>query len=107
VTSPTQRSLAHARAEGWTAAIAERWNPYAKIRQDLLGWIDLIVLRDGEIVGVQTTSGSNHAARRTKILASPTYDAWRRAGGKAEVWTWAKRGPRGKRKAWSLRVEAL
>jgi hypothetical protein len=35
--TPTQRSLAYLRAEGWQVAIVERWNPHARIRQDLFG----------------------------------------------------------------------
>ena len=35
--SPTARSLAHLRSLGYTARVVERWNPFAKIRQDLLG----------------------------------------------------------------------
>ena len=63
MTSPTQRSLAHLRALGYRVAIVERWNPFARIRQDLFGVLDLLAVKDGEILGVQVTSGSNVAAR--------------------------------------------
>jgi hypothetical protein len=35
--SPTQRSLAHLRRLGYQARVVERWNPFARVRQDLFG----------------------------------------------------------------------
>lgn len=58
MTSPTQRSLAHLRSLGYRVAVVERWNPHARIRQDLFGVLDLLAVRDGEILGVQTTNAS-------------------------------------------------
>jgi hypothetical protein len=105
VNTPTSRCLAHARKQGWPAGVTERWNPAVKIRHDLFGWIDLVVLREGAIVGVQATSGPNHASRVDKVagLCAP----WCDSGGLAEVWSWSKRGARGKRKLWTLRVEQV
>lgn len=107
-TSPTQRSLAHLRKIGWTAAITEHWNPHAFIRQDLFGFADLLCLKAGEPhLIVQTTSGNNAAARVTKILAEPKARLWLETGGTIVVHGWAKRGARGKRKLWTLREEAI
>lgn len=105
--SPTQRALADLRRMGYRPAVVERWNPYARIRQDLYGCIDLIGIRPGEILGVQTTSGTNHAARRSKALAEPAVREWLAAGGRFEIWSYAKRGARGERKLWERRVEAV
>ena len=68
--TPTQRALAVCREQGWTAGIVEKWNPHARIRQDLFGCIDLIVAdgHDG-ILGVQVTSGANVSARLAKAKA--------------------------------------
>lgn len=55
------------RARGYTCAIVEHWNSFAKIRQDLFGFVDVLCLGDGEIIGVQTTSRSNMSARAKKI----------------------------------------
>lgn len=59
------------------------------------------------IVGIQATSnnGGNHSARVQKILAEPRASAWLGTGAKIAVWSWAKRGARGKRKTWALREE--
>ena len=32
---------------------------------------------------------------------------WKSAGASIEIWSWSKTGPRGKRKRWQLRREAL
>jgi len=83
VASPTQRTLALLRKRGCLAATVERWNPYAKIRQDLFGFGDVIYCGDGIGIGlVQTTTASNVASRRAKVLASEKAAAWLRAGGK-------------------------
>lgn len=107
--SPTQRTLAECRARGWTVAVVERWNPHARIRQDLFGFIDLLAIReDGHLLAIQACAGPSHAARRTKIEAAPLLAAWLSSPARSvEVWSWAKRGPRGKHKVWTLRTEEL
>src|ERR1700751_4932922 len=57
--SPTQRSKAYLENAGYLVAITERWNPHAKVRQDMFGFIDMLAVKEGEILGVQTTSRSN------------------------------------------------
>ena len=104
--SPTRRSLVWCRDNGLVAGVVEKWNPHAKIRQDLFGWIDLIVLDGHVTIGVQATSTSNMAAREHKIREdrAEALSAWLESPLRtAEVWGWAKRGPRGKRKVWTLK----
>jgi hypothetical protein len=101
--SPTQRSLVLLKKEGWLPAIVEKFNIFAKIRQDLYGCIDIVAIRKGAILGVQTTSGSNVAAHVTKILALPNAKLWMLAGARLEVHGWRKAGKRGERKLWSCR----
>jgi hypothetical protein len=86
---------------------------------DFLGCIDLIIcaedaIKDGAslhcrvMLFVQTTSGSNHAARRDKVLAyGKELQPWLAAGAVFEIWSWSLRGPRRKRKHWTLRRERL
>ena len=105
--TPTARSLKHLRSLGWTAAIVERWNPYAKVRQDLFGIIDIVALRPRICLGVQTTIGAHHADRIAKAMAEPRLLPWLLAGCRFQVWSWAQRGPRGKRKLWTLRIEEI
>lgn len=95
-TSPTQRSTKFLREQGYTTYITERWNSFAKIRQDLFGFIDLVAIKDGfPIAGIQTTSGSNISARIAKILELEAARVWLRAGGAIYVHGWKKLKPRG------------
>jgi hypothetical protein len=105
--SPTQRTLAECRKRGWVAQVVEKWNPHAKVRQDLFGCIDVVALTDRGILGIQACAGASHAARAAKMRAEPKTLAWLKSGGVLEVWSWAKRGPRGGRKVWTLREEAI
>lgn len=65
--SPTQRSLKHMRALGYVCDIVERRVPFQFVTKDLFGFIDILCVKGEEIIGVQTTSGDNVAARVTKI----------------------------------------
>jgi hypothetical protein len=69
--TPMQRSLAMLRANGWHCEIVERWNSHAKVKQDLWGFVDILAIRRGRLMAVQTTTGANMAARVKKIQASP------------------------------------
>ena len=98
--SPTQRSLKVMRDRGYTVAVVEHWNQWARIRQDLFGFIDLLCLgEDGQVVAVQTTSASNVSARVTKISEHPNLAVVRRAGWRIVVQGWRK-AANGK---WTLR----
>ena len=89
MSSPTQRSLKFLREEGYLVAVVEKWNPHAKIRQDLFGWIDLVALKDNETLAVQATS-TNVQIRVRKITESLTVDAVRKAGWRIVVHGWRK-----------------
>lgn len=111
MSSPTQRTLKHLRDEGWTAAIVEHWNPFAHIRQDLAGWIDVLCWRPNDIgcVGVQTTTGDNLSARIQKARGNSALIAWLLAGNRLFAHGWTKKreirpdGRLGKRQVWTLR----
>jgi hypothetical protein len=123
--SPTQRSLAKLRKEGWTACVVEQHirppntkgkKPEADFgfKRDAFGFGDILacnsfilsdedgvqVLRLNSIALVQTTTGANLAARITKILAEPRAKVWLVAGGRIIVHGWRKLGKAGKRKLW-------
>lgn len=94
MSSPTQRSLARLRADGYLAEVVEKWIPAVKRRRDLYGFIDILAIRGDEVVGVQATSASNVAARIAKITEHPNVGAVRKAGIRILVHGWAKRGRR-------------
>jgi len=60
-----------------------------------------------KIALVQTTDHSSFAKHKLKILAIPEFQKWKDAGGIVLLHGWGKRGPRGKRKVWTLREEQL
>jgi hypothetical protein len=107
MSTPTQRTLKALRLDGYTAEVVEKWIPMTRQRKDLFGVIDILAMRPGEILGVQTTSGSNLSARLAKARAEPRLAAWLAAGGKFVVHGWAKRGKRGERKLWQVRTETI
>lgn len=102
--SPTQRSLALLRKEGWLAESVERWNAFTKTRRDLFKFIDIVAIRGNETLAIQTTSGTNVSARIEKIKLLPAADNWMLANSRTlEVHGWRRVGPRGKRKLWECR----
>ena len=105
--TPTARSLAELRKRGVVAQVVEQTIPKMFIKRDVFGVIDIIAMGGGHIVGIQATSGSNHAARVAKILEEPRARQWIENGGRLQVWSWSKRGERGKRKLWTLRIEEI
>ena len=88
--SPTQRTLAALRKAGYRAAVVERWNPHARIRQDLFGVVDVLAIRAGETLAVQACS-SRVADRVRKLADSEALPDMRAAGWRVEVWGWTKR----------------
>ncbi len=105
--SPTTRSKAHLKELGYEAVVVERWNSFARIRQDLKG-VDILGFKAGEpLLAVQTTSDVHHADHCDKLRLSGNAALWKACGVNIEVWSWGKRGARGERKLWTLRREAL
>jgi hypothetical protein len=107
--SPTQRTQRRLHALGYHVANTERKVPCTPagykgrlVTQDVWGIVDTWALGVDRDLLVQSTSGSNHNARIKKAKANLhlkrlllRHDF--------EVWSWAKRGERGKRKLWTLR----
>ena len=106
--SPTQRSLAKLRCDGWTVCIVEKWVPASAagfkgrlITRDAFGFADLLACKIGQpALLVQTTTGSNAAARVSKITATAEAGIWLAAGHRIIVHAWRKVGACGKRKTW-------
>lgn len=103
MSSPTQRTLALLKKEGWIAGIVERWIARAFKRIDLFGIIDILAMKEDKLVGIQTTSGSNVSAHITKALAESRLEQWLKTNNGFEIWGWRKVGKKGKRKLWQVR----
>ena len=105
--SPTTRTLALVRKQGFMAEVVEKWNAHIKIRQDLFGFADVIAVDPnlGQSLLFQTTSYSGFSARRKKILESDKAKTWLDAGGRIFVHGWQQKGGKGTR--WSVREEEV
>ncbi len=67
----TRKTLEKLRADGWPLVrVVEKWNPFARIRQDLFGF-DVIAIRANQQLWVQATSAPNVSARVKKLQANP------------------------------------
>jgi hypothetical protein len=111
--SPTQRTQKHLRDNGYEVANCERKIPATAAgwkgllqTQDLFGFIDTMATNGDRLLAIQSTDGNHHATRVNKILELPVakllvYHM------EIEVWSWSKKGKRGKRKLWQLRQERL
>jgi hypothetical protein len=58
----------------------------------MFGFIDLLAIKDGEILAVQTTSASNMSARAHKIADSEYVGTVRKSGMKIHIHGWVKNG---------------
>ena len=87
--TPTQRTLAYLREEGYLCAVVEHWNSWARIRQDLFGFIDILAIKKDETLAVQCTS-TGVAARVKKIQESEYLSRVREAGWKILIVGWSK-----------------
>ena len=67
--SPTQKAGALLRRLGYLVTITERWNAFAKIRQDAWGFVDLIAIKERcKPLYLQVTSWGNTTDRYNKIV---------------------------------------
>ena len=93
MSSPTQRTLAKLRDDGWSVVeVVEYWQHHSKRRKDLFGIWDILAVGPEGTLAAQTTSGSNMAARVTKITKehAAVVEACRAAGWTMQVHGWAK-----------------
>ena len=107
MSSPLQRSIKHLKGQGYSVARGEHWNSFARIRQDLFEFGDLLVTNGDHIALVQVTTAGNMGAREKKIWSLPVHRIWLSSGGRIFVHGWAKRGARGKRKTWTITEREL
>ena len=73
--------------QGYLVEVVEQFIRTGKggFRRDLLGFIDLLCFKDGEVLGVQVTSADNVSARVKKIADSDRVHHARNAGWRLEV----------------------
>jgi hypothetical protein len=71
-TSTTQRSLKYMRDNGFYAEVVERYNSFTKRKNDFAGFIDILCLGQGAVIGVQTTSWATHQTGSRRSLSMRT-----------------------------------
>lgn len=103
--SPTSRSLQAARRSGYLAAVVEKWNAHAQIRQDLFGFADILLVaphREPQRILVQATTAGHLAERIEKLRGIANVRRCIQAGFSVECWGWLRRDGR-----WHLRRKVI
>jgi hypothetical protein len=100
--STTQLSLKHMRAQGFYSEVVEKYNSFTKRKNDFAGFIDILCLGDGAVIGVQTTSLGNMSSRINKIICHENFDTVERSGIKIQVHGWFKEKNRWKVKIFEV-----
>jgi hypothetical protein len=103
--SSSQRTLKLFRSQGYICAVTERWNPFARVRQDLFGFIDILVISEWNgIIGLQVTNQGEVPAHVRKLNNCQAVNRWLRAGGGIKIVEWkTKPSKEGRRKFWHYR----
>lgn len=98
--STVQLSMQYLRDLGYDVDVCERWvpSPHGQVRRDLFGILDLVAIRNGETLGVQTTTRGEIPKRIRKIMASDRTQGLLDAGWRIVVHGWHQ--PRGPRTRW-------
>lgn len=103
---PVQRTRDRLKELELVNEIVERRVPGVNRTQDLFNVIDILAVTDATTIGIQCSRGGDHATHRTKCEAEPLFWTWLRCESRRfVVWSWSKRGERGKRKLWTGRIE--
>jgi hypothetical protein len=113
---PLQRSKKYLEDSGWSVCVVERYikfgnMPFGK-RIDAFNIGDLLACNPGnypnvKLVALVQCCSTGHAKHKTKILGIPEAQIWKDSGGVILLHSWTKKGPRGKRKTWTLREEQI
>lgn len=105
MSSPTKRSKDKLIKDGWMVQIVEVWNAFARKRKDLFDFVDILAVKDGQTLAIQTTSRSNMSSRTKKIteVKKENYEILKAAGWRIEVWGWSKN----KSKRWEVKIKIL
>lgn len=95
----TKRSMDYLRKQGYSVWIVEqtvrmpdRSKPgqWTMFKRDCFNMFDILAIGHGDIIGIQTTTRSNQAARISKIRENEYALKWAKAGGKIVVHGWKK-----------------
>lgn len=89
--SPTQRSRLALEDRGYHVEKVEYFNSFSHRMKDLWGFIDLLAIKKGEVLAVQTTGGIQHKnPHLAKMTGNKLFPLVKSAGIKIELHTWRK-----------------
>jgi len=74
---------------GFEVGMVERYIHFVRKRIDLFGIIDIIAIRPGEIIGVQSC-GQAFSAHMKKMNESEFTQKWLESGAGLQLWGWRK-----------------
>jgi hypothetical protein len=92
--TPTARTLEYCKKNNIAAGVVERYNHIEKRRYDLFGFLDIIAIEKGQLIGIQTTSHAGNAGARIRKIQNECKEnaaLWLATGATIEVWSWRKR----------------
>lgn len=87
----TRKTLELLRDQGYKVGIVEKVIPRVFIKKDLFGIIDIIAIKPGEIIGVQSTSWNKRLEHLATIRCSENTVPWLESGAKLLLVSWKKR----------------
>lgn len=102
----TKRTIDKMRKEGMVCQVVETYNPHARVKNDLFGFLDVLCIAEKRIVGIQTTSYSNMGARVDKILKHKNFIPVKKSGIEIIVHGWRKVKV-GKRLLWECLIKIV
>ena len=108
--TPTARTLAKLRGDGWTAQVVERFCSHSRRRIDLFQIIDVVAISRNQTLGIQTTTMSNRSSRLKKILSSDGARSWLASSGrKLELWCWRplRKARGGAQMRWAVKIDGI
>lgn len=110
--SPLSRTLRWCEENGYTKQKVEHYNFFSKRRIDLFGFADIVAIKSSEVgcLALQVTSNDHVADHITKVSSGAIFNnlkVWLEAKNRFEIHGWGKKGKRGERKTWQLRVVPL
>jgi hypothetical protein len=89
--SPTARSMAMLKRDGWTVGIVERWIAQVGRRSDLFGFADLLAIRaNDKPLLLQVTTAGHVSDRLAKCRREPNVRTWLRTGSALAIHGWHK-----------------
>jgi hypothetical protein len=105
------RTMAWLRDKGYTVAKVERWNQFARIRQDLFGFIDILAIRTDRtgVLAVQTTTKPFLDDHSQLIKSLANVRTWLEGDNRIWLLGWEKawKGDGSHRKVWAPIVQEV